>query len=245
MKNQDSNNQAGVLASQNKIEIKAEGPLIFPGCDFEQEGGISPTHRRPGVDSMTAEDFPQELERKWLKFLPAKLERLSLREKHTLQQRMTETVEGAFKRLAKKLNQIPDLKFKNENNTICFKWGYYDAQDTISVWGKACLECQTVSLPSVLIFAPKEIIRALAVHEALHIIYSALAPTGLKTFPISRAVEEDYPQQQQAEQWVRDMTKKCGFVEEYLESWLVALDGGEEGWKERYYFFKKKRHLIA
>lgn len=190
-----------------------------------------------------------------LRFLQAKLDSLSLEGKQVLYKQLTDVVDGTLLSANKKLSRMTDLVLKNPSEGITIKWGMHSTEDAFQTlnksgieWGRAGGESKTITLLSVISFAPKEIIREVVVHEALHIIYRMLDPSciagGLAPSHITSAVSEYPADHQQEELWVRTMTKRLGFDERTLPLWEIAVEQGGEAWRPLYYQLKKNRKRL-
>jgi len=206
-----------------------------------------------GKDPTTAEHLTEEEKKderirseKVLAFLDAKRSALKLSEKQALYKQMAKTIDEGFQKLFKKLAGMSELKFKAAADIVTLKWEYSDSSEAFTEfqnysirWAYASWEHKTVKFSNLLAFAPKEIIRALATHETLHIIYRMLEPSCLNVQPITVFANEYPEDQQQEEHWVRTMNKRLGFMEENMMLWQIAVEIGGEMWRPRYYEIKK------
>lgn len=139
----------------------------------------------------------------------------------------------------------PLRRYPSPRRLPCSAWRYHSTADAFSSsnggieWGRAYPETKSISLLTVVSLAPKEILRQVATHEALHIVYSLLVPSCLTESKIDFSVSEYPIELQQEEQWVRNMMKNLGFNESYLEFWEVAVEEAGGDWKQLYYKLKK------
>lgn len=180
-----------------------------------------------------------------LDFLQKKLDARAPHDKQALFIRMNDAASSAIEGLAKMLSRIPELKFKEQNARVQIRYHSRDEAfafaGTAINWGHAYPESGTISLLHLLGFAPKEVICSVATHEALHVIYADILDHNcLPQLAIDQDVERYPVEQQQEEQWVRNMAAKLGHVEEYLEYWEVSVEFAGDNWKPLYYASKKK-----
>lgn len=188
---------------------------------------------------------------KVLLFLDAKRNALSLPEKQALYKDVAKTIEGAFRNLFKKMKHMPEFRFKESADIITLKWKYFSSSEAFTEfqyaaikWADADWKIKTVRFLNLLAFAPKEIIREYATHEALHIIYRMLEPSCIIAQPNGILVGDYQEDRQQEEQWVRTMTKRLGFAPEHIFLWQLAIESGGEEWRPLYYKWKRDRIRI-
>lgn len=189
---------------------------------------------------------------KILSFLETKRNALTLSDKQALYKETGKTIDEALQNLFRKLERMPGLIPRNPVGIFTLKWKYYSTDEAFTEfqnssikWGDAYWKFQTVRFLNLLAFAPKEIIRAVASHEGLHLAYRMLEPSCLIVQPISIWACEYQEDIQQEEQWVRTMNQKLGFVEEHMIFWELAVELGGEEWRPLYYKLKKDRKRIA
>lgn len=181
-----------------------------------------------------------------LEFFQRKLDSMSLSARKALHCQTSEVVDEALRKLTKKLRRMPDVVFKDSELELKIRWGYHPVQyaftslDKGIEWGSANPESQEISLLTVIAFAPKEIIREIVTHEALHLVYRFVDPACIRTETVLSQTVLEYPEKnQQDEQWVRDMTGRMGFKEGLLALWEVAVETGGDDWRPRYYELKR------
>lgn len=182
--------------------------------------------------------------------LSKQLDSLPQQQQHILLKRTLECASQAIDDLWRRLNRVPHLELRNLE-AVNIKLGYHSPADALSnvgiLWGQALPYTNTVMILTLLSFAPKEIIRQVAAHEALHIIYNLLPPGSHRvecSEAISTAVRE-YPScQQEEEQWVRNMMARLGFNENHLVFWELAVEQAGKDWRPAYYALKREGAAI-
>jgi hypothetical protein len=186
-----------------------------------------------------------------LAFLRSQFDALTPERRQALYNEASHTISGALKEVAKKVPRIPGLKLKNPDEPICIISDYRSPKNVFATydgphieWGVASSETKTIRLLHWLIFAPKEVCRAVATHEAFHIVFAALDPDCLPNIPEDETLA-DYPKHQRKEErWVRDMTKKMGYDEHLTTVWEQALLMGGANWRPSYIKLKKDFRAI-
>lgn len=147
------------------------------------------------------------------------------------------------------------MVWKNPGDRISIKWGFHSTEDAFRFinksaieWGRANWESKTITLLSVISFAPKEIIREVTIHEALHIVYKMIdhdcfSKVQAPSYIVSAVTE--YPMENQDEElWVRSTIKRLGFDERNLPLWELAVEQAGEDWRPLYYQLKKDRKRL-
>jgi len=178
-----------------------------------------------------------------------KLDGLSSQEKHILDKRTSDCVAEAFAKLNKKLSKLPGLTFRIQEQPRTISWGYHSSDQAFSSsgqagieWGRAYIEKSIITTLTLLAWAPKEIIRQVAAHEVLHIVYHGQEARWhqLQKPLVASQIVREYPEAvQQEEQWVRNMMEKLGYNENHLELWELAVEETGDKWKPLYYQLKK------
>ena len=181
-----------------------------------------------------------------LAVLQAKIDALSAQERQALVDRGIDSVRESVKKAMKKLARMPEIKLKNPDDVLHFNFGYHHPHEAFATlgecsieWARADRSTNKITLLTLALLAPKDVLRALAVHEALHIVYAKVESDAFPALPIDPDVQQ-YPQaSQQEEQWVRNMTKRLGYVEPLVELWEVTIQVCPENWRPLYYRGKK------
>lgn len=182
-----------------------------------------------------------------LAVLKAKLRSLSTQERQALIDRGIDAVRESVKKVMKKLARMPEIKVKTPGDVIRINVGYHHPHEAFALHGEWAIEWATaerdtnrITILTVALLAPKEVLRVMAVHEALHLVYAKVETDAFPALPIDHHVQH-YPEaHQQEEQWVRDMTKRLGYDAELMEIWEVAIKLRPENWRPLYYEGKRR-----
>jgi len=181
-----------------------------------------------------------------LELLRQQYDSMSVESRAAAYNRAEKATHEAIQEFNRKLNRMPELKRRNPDEQIAINLEYRAPTNAFATyggpqieWGMANAETKTVLLLRWLIFAPKEVIRGVLIHEAFHILFAALDPSCLPDLPNDETLE-DYPEhQQREEQWVRTMTQNLGYDEHLIAVWEQTLLVGGENWRAVYPEIKK------
>lgn len=181
-----------------------------------------------------------------LAVLCAELDALSAQERQALVDRGINAVTESVKKAMKKLERMPEIKLKTPGDVIRFNFGYHHPHEAFAVQGGWAIEWATadtntnkITVLTVALLAPKEVLRVLAVHEAMHVVYAKVESDAFPALPLDTHVQQYAQAQQQEEQWVRHMTKRLGYDGQLLEMWEVAIKLRPEDWRPLYYEAKR------
>ena len=182
---------------------------------------------------------------KILAFLQRKFDALSPFDRAAMLEKNAETLRGAVSGLLNKCGKMPGLKLKDDVVGLAVNLVYHN--DAFYIYGGPCIEwasadadAQTVYLLTLSVFAPKDVLRGLVVHEVLHLLYPMLDPECLPAdLPLGATVAQYPEEQQREEQWVRNMTRRAGYPESLLLAWELAVETQPENWRPIYYMLKK------
>jgi len=181
-----------------------------------------------------------------LAFLQAQIEALTPHEQKALLDRVNSVLVETITKVRETLARMPEIKFKNPGNELRITPAFHYPNEAFAAfgessieWGRADVENDRISILSVALLAPKDVLRALVVHEVMHLAYAKLETTSLPVLPVETDVQKYPLARQQEEQWVRDMTKRLGYVEKLVEMWEVSIELQPENWRPLYYRAKK------
>ena len=99
-----------------------------------------------------------------------------------------------------------------------------------------------ISLHDHLLLAPKEVIRSVMIHEALHLAHArCFAGAPPQRLEIDEDVAGEYPPVMwEEEQWVRNMEKELNGNKYIAEMWGFAVSQGKARWRKLFYELKKQ-----
>ena len=108
--------------------------------------------------------------------------------------------------------------------------------------GSCNLGTSIISIHDQLVLAPKEVIRSVVTHEALHLAHARCFPAPHPTLlEIDEEIVNLYlPQVWQEEQWVRNMEKELTGNKYIAEMWGAAVSQEKARWRKCFYDLKKK-----
>lgn len=93
-----------------------------------------------------------------------------------------------------------------------------------------------------LLLAPKEVIRAVVIHEILHILYPLPKTTELA---VRDFIKISCPREEhQEEEWVRCIEGKLSGKVDLPTAWELALEEGGSDWQAIYYIIKKSKLVL-
>lgn len=182
-----------------------------------------------------------------LTFLRSQYEAMSAAGRRILYDRAEKAAEEAMKQFNDRLHRMSELRYRDPDGQIAIRLEYRAPKSAFGTyggpqieWGMANAEAKTVHLLRWIIFAPKEVIRGVVIHEAFHILYSCLDPKCIADVAVDLSLS-DYPQHQRKEEhWVREMTAKVGYGEHLVTVWEQAILANGKDWRPLYYELKKK-----
>jgi hypothetical protein len=195
---------------------------------------------------LTPDEIAEErnIEEQRIAFLDTKLAALSPQLRQQLTAQLIKTAQQAFNVFKDKVNRWKLFTtFKNPNHiTIAI----HSSKELRSAHnGRLMTGCANrdeffIALVDHLIFAPKEVIQRIFIHECLHIFYEPSIHESSSSIGIRNDLELDYREDRQVEEeWVRRMEDKiCGSVP-HTNLWEVSVSQGKDDWKDLYKVLKK------
>ena len=193
-----------------------------------------------------------EIEERRIALFDATLAALAETEREKLFARLDNIVTEAVGELFKKLKRweaIPEppsgtfkIEFYLMTSDEARNLQGFCAQRAQVPFGISNFERSIIMLLKHLAFAPKEVIRSVVVHEALHLLYP-LAGKGKEELAIRNAVKWEYPPEaHQEEEWVRRMVERVCGKDDFLLAWQLAVEMGGIHWRDMYYKIKKAKY---
>lgn len=195
---------------------------------------------------LTPEEIAEErnIEEQRIAFLDAKLAALSPQLRQQLTAQLIKTAQQAFNVFKDKVNRWKLFTtFKNPDHiTIAIHSSkeLRSAHNGRMMTGCANRDECFIALVDHLIFAPKEVIQRIFIHECLHLFYEPSIHESSSSIGIRNDLELDYRKDRQVEEdWVRRMEDKiCGSVP-HTNLWEVSVSQGKDDWKNLYKVLKK------
>lgn len=195
---------------------------------------------------LTHDEIAEErnIEEQRIAFFDAKLAALAPQLRQQLTVQLNKTAKQAFDVFKDKVKQWK--LFEPPKNPICITIGIRSSKELRCthngrmMTGSASRNECFIALVDHLIFAPKEAIHRIVIHECLHIYYQPSMHESSSSIGIRNDLELDYIEDKQVEEeWVRRMEDKiCGNVP-HLVIWEESVSLGKDNWKDLYKVLKK------
>lgn len=195
---------------------------------------------------LTPDEIAEErnIEEQRIAFLDAKLAALSPRLRQQLTAQLIKTAQQAFNVFRDKVNRWKLFTTLKNPNRIGI--AIYSSKELRSAHnGRMMIGCANrdesfIALADHLIFAPKEVVQRIFIHECLHIFYETSIHESSSSIGIRNDLELDYREDRQVEEeWVRRMEDKiCGNVP-HANLWEMSVSQGKDDWKDLYKVLKK------
>lgn len=195
---------------------------------------------------LTPDEIAEErnIEEQRIAFLDAKLAALSPQLRQQLTAQLIKTAQQAFNVFRDKVNRWKLFTtFKNPNRieiAIYSSKELRSAHNGRMMIGFANRDESFIALADHLVFAPKEVVQRIFIHECLHIFYKTSIHESSSSIGIRNDLELDYREDRQVEEeWVRRMEDKiCGNVP-HTNLWEMSVSQGKDNWKDLYKVLKK------
>jgi hypothetical protein len=108
--------------------------------------------------------------------------------------------------------------------------------------GVAWIDTATIGLLNHLALAPEEVVKSVACHEYLHVLYSQMNLNTAEPLAIRADIVNQYPEEQHAEEeWVRRMDHEFVGEFDYLEMWELAVEEFGVNWPQAYEKIKNSK----
>lgn len=178
-------------------------------------------------------------------FLDAKIAALSLQQKQQLTNDLAKTAAQAVKMLSERLAQWKIQSSSDKPIRMELRILSSSEMPTMNgrtASGAAWPKAGIVGVLNHLIFAPKEVLRSVVIHECLHLVYPHLQQKLLKQPKIRMGILEDYPEANHVEEeWVRKLEARICGPNHNLDYWELAVEEFGDNWKPAYEKLRKQK----
>ena len=195
---------------------------------------------------LTPEEIAEEreIEERRIAFLDAKLAALTPQVRHQLTAQLHKTGIQAFEVFKERVKQWKLLKAPAKPLQITL--GIRSSNEFRSGHnGRVFAGCSfkkdsLILLLDQLMFAPKEVIRRVCIHECLHLFYDPSMHEASSAMQFQHDIKPDYREDRRVEEeWVRRMEDRiCGEVP-HLAMWETSVSVKGDEWKEAYADLKR------
>jgi len=184
------------------------------------------------------------IEEQYITYLVGKLDDMSEQElKHALDQLAKEAnqaVNWLHVQLAKWNFCEPDSERIRINLRVYSAGQILSKCNGFNAWGFARADKGYIGLLDLLALAPKDVIWRVVVHEWIHMLYPFLDRNPLERLTIRPDIKINYREQdQEEEEWVRQMEERCCGKVNLLELWIHSIVDGKDNWRPIYNDLKK------
>lgn len=187
----------------------------------------------------------REIANRRVAFLDAKIAALSLQQKQQLANELTKTAAQAVKMLCERLAQWKIQSSSDKPIRMDFRILSPSEMPIMNgriAAGAAWPREGIVGVLNHLVFAPKEVLRSVVIHECLHLMYPHIQQELAQQSNIRMAILEDYPEDRHVEEeWVRKLEARICGSNHNLEYWELAVEEFGDDWKPAYEKLKKQK----
>jgi hypothetical protein len=187
----------------------------------------------------------REIANRRVAFLDAKFAALSPQRKQQLTNELTKTAAQAVKMLCEKLVQwkIQSSSDKPIRANLCIlSSSEMPILNGRIASGAAWPGEGIVGVLNHLVFAPKEVLRSVVIHECLHLMYPHMKQVRSKQLACRMAILVDYREDRHVEEeWVRTFEARICGSNHNLEYWELAVEEFGDNWKPAYEKLKQQK----
>ena len=197
------------------------------------------------MKALTEEERHEELliEEKRIAFLDLKISSMTPHEFKLAEKDLKDRIQAAIHLLRRKLPKL-DLINRPENPPtikcmICSA-AELKRNNGRTATGISFSNSNHIGILNHLMFAPKEVIQGVAIHECLHQLYQFATDQSKKNLHVRDCVKDEYPEWAHLEEeWVRRAEERITGNSNLIEAWELAIEEAGNNWRPYYYAAKK------